>query len=405
MKWIGTVAAAIAMLALAGPAFGDVLDDNPAAASRQPGDVYVFARGGDGQTYERHWTGSAFSDWSPLGGQASSGPGAAAYGANMNVFVRGTDDALWQDALINGAWSGWHSLGGTLTSAPAAIARRGTPYFDVVARGADNQIYHRFYSPSSGWSGWETIGGEATSAPTVVSHATGVVDVFVRGTDRGIYQKSWDGSKWGDWIALGGVASSAPVAITAAAGTVDLFVRGTDDTVFQKHYSPSSGWTGWQRLDGTKVDSGVGAVADGEAAIDLFARYQGGLAYKFQRASWGPWTPWGPVAPPAPPPAPAPDGQLRLNAGIRCTPPGGGLKVNIKVRHRKGHHNPRVKKVRFFVKHGPHRTDHKRPYVVRLQIDRPAGSKGRVFATVYFKRSKHGKLRHKTVSRRFVMCG
>ena len=133
----------------AAPARADVIDDNPAAASRGPGDVYVFARGGDGQTYERHWTGSAFSDWSTLGGQATSGPAAAPYGSAINVLVRGTDDALWQNSLLDGRWLGWHSLGGGLTSAPAATTRRGTQVFDVLVRGTDNQLHHRYYAPAT----------------------------------------------------------------------------------------------------------------------------------------------------------------------------------------------------------------------------------------------------------------
>jgi hypothetical protein len=111
-----------------------------------------------------------------------------------------------------------------------------------------------------------------------------------------------------------------------------------------------------------------------------------------------------PPPPPAPPSAPLPSGRVKLQAGIRCTPPGGLLKVNLKVRKRTGAKAPRVRKVVFFVKHGPRKTDRRRPYVVRLRIHRKAGTKGRVFARVFFKRPGSKKLRVKTVSRRFVMC-
>jgi hypothetical protein len=114
-----------------------------------------------------------------------------------------------------------------------------------------------------------------------------------------------------------------------------------------------------------------------------------------------------PLPPPPPPPAPAvpvPDGNVKLQAGIRCTPPGGRLKVNLKVRRRSGSRAPRVRKVVFFVKHGPRKVDRHRPYVVRLRLNREAGTKGRVYARVYFKRPGSKKLRKKTVSRRFVMC-
>jgi hypothetical protein len=42
---------------------------------------------------------------------------------------------------------------------------------------------------------------------------------------------------------------------------------------------------------------------------------------------------------------------------------------------------------------------------VRLRLHRPAGQKGRVYARVYFRRAGSKKLRTKTVSRRFAMCG
>ena len=41
---------------LAVTASADVLDDNPATASRGPGDQWVFARASNGETLVRHWT-------------------------------------------------------------------------------------------------------------------------------------------------------------------------------------------------------------------------------------------------------------------------------------------------------------------------------------------------------------
>jgi hypothetical protein len=116
-------------------------------------------------------------------------------------------------------------------------------------------------------------------------------------------------------------------------------------------------------------------------------------------------------APPAPPPAPAPapvaplpDGKVSLNAGLRCTPPGGLLRVSVKVRKRSGRATPRVKRILFYIRKGARRTDHRRPYTVRLRVHRAAGTRGRVYARVYYRRAGSKKLHKKTVSRRFVMC-
>ncbi len=124
--------------------------------------------------------------------------------------------------------------------------------------------------------------------------------------------------------------------------------------------------------------------------------------------SWDPPAPAAPPPPPPPSPAPAaavPDGRVRLQAGIRCTPPGGRLKVNLKVRKRAGRRAPRVRRVVFFIRGGARRVDRRRPYVSRLRVHRPAGSRGRVYARVVYKRPGSKRLRRKTVSRRFVMCG
>ena len=76
------------------------------------------------------------------------------------------------------------------------------------------------------------------------------------------------------------------------------------------------------------------------------------------------------------PPTPLPDGNVALNAGIRCTPPGGLLRVSVKVRKRAGRPAPRVQRIFFYVRNGPRRTDRHKPYTVRLRLHRPAGPEG-----------------------------
>ena len=95
---------------------------------------------------------------------------------------------------------------------------------------------------------------------------------------------------------------------------------------------------------------------------------------------------------------------MRLRAGIRCTPPGGRLRVSLRVRPRPGRPAPRVLRVVFFARGGPRKVDRRAPYVARLRVDRPAGQRGRVFARVAYRRAGSQRVRHKTVSRRFVMC-
>ncbi len=54
---------------------------------------------------------------------------------------------------------------------------------------------------------------------------------------------------------------------------------------------------------------------------------------------------------------------------------------------------------------GPRRTDHRRLYAVRMRLNLPAGTRGRVYARIYFTHGRSRKVHAKTVSRTFTICG
>ena len=122
--FLALLACSIALLAAA-PAGADVVDDDPAIAAQGLGDMRLFVRGRDGALWTRSWNGSAWSGWSSLGGQLTSGPAAMARpGGIYDVFVRGTDNAIHHRAFTPaGGWSNWASLGGTFISGPGATFR------------------------------------------------------------------------------------------------------------------------------------------------------------------------------------------------------------------------------------------------------------------------------------------
>jgi hypothetical protein len=405
------------LLLTAVPARADVLDDNPAAVSRGPGDIVVVARGADGAIYERHLEGGNWTAWSSIGGVTTSGPAAAAYGDSIHVFALGTRYGVHENVLRAGTWSGWTALGGAGTSAPAAVARRGTNLLDLAVRSTNNGIYLKTFQPGSGWTPWSGLGGNLSSAPSLESQHDGYLNVFARGSDGSLYQRAWNGTAWRGWESRGGGLIGAPSAIARRADAVDIFVRGAASGLWQKSWTNTTSWIDWHVLDARPLDSTPAAVSDTEGHIVLFARSGASILVKEWRAGvgWSAWSDWGPVAPPpppAPPPAPAPpppppprDGLARLQTGVRCTPPGGRLKVSLKIHKRSGAAKPRVRRVVFFVRNGPRRTDHHAPFVARLRLNRPAGSRGRVYARAFYTRKASRKVRHRTVSRAFVMCG
>ena len=107
-------------------------------------------------------------------------------------------------------------------------------------------------------------------------------------------------------------------------------------------WTPAAGWSAWALLDSTPIDSSPAAGGDGPSHEWLVARGGSGLLLQGVdgERGLGPWTDLGPARRARRRPrrcrtAP-PDGEVSLEAGVRCTPPGGKLRVNVTVRKPKG---------------------------------------------------------------------
>jgi hypothetical protein len=274
-------------------------------------------------------------------------------------------------------------------------------------------MFLKTFQPGSGWSNWSPLGGGFTNGPALNSQDPTVLNVWGRGLDGQLFQRAWNGSAWSDWMPLGGYLTGAPSVVSRTENHVDVFVRGAGRDSFEKYWHGGTGWTGWFPLDSRPLDSTPVAGSDAPGHLVLFARSGSTLLIKEWRdtSGWTAWTDWGLVAAPAPPaptpaPAPAPrDGLASLRAGLRCTPPGGRLVVKLTIHKRAGMPRAHIRRVVFYVRNGPRRVDRHRPYRVRLRLRRKAGTKGRVFARVFYTRAGSKKVHRKTVSRPFVMCG
>jgi hypothetical protein len=410
------VGAALCLLD-ASSARADVYDDNPATASRGPGDLWVFARASDGSILGKVRNSEGWSNWLSLGGNSTSGPAAVGYDNSILVFIRGTDGGIYQNTIDStNHWGGWKALGGGVAaSAPGVATRRGSRIVDMAVRGTDNAIWHRWFAPGSGWSAYGSIEGNLTSAPTLASQASGIVNIWARGTDAAVYQRSWDGTQWVAWSTLGGGIDGAPAAVSRTDNLINLYVRGSGNGLFARSWNGSA-WSDWFLLDGAPISSAPAAAGDGPNHEWVVARGGNGVVLKewTANAGWSVWQELGKVelpvvapTPPGPPAsAPLPVGHVSLRTGIACTPAAGLLRVSVAIKKPKGKSKPRVTKIVFFTKGMGRRirTDRKAPFEVHLQINRPAGSTGRVYARVYYKRTAHGKTFRKVVSRRYKVC-
>jgi FG-GAP-like repeat len=330
---------------------------------------------------------------------------------------------------------------------PAGSARAdwsGDAHADVLAVGPGEQLLLYRGNGAGGWAtgsaepigtGWGAFDAmlspgdfSGDDRPDLLVRRTDGALLMYRGNGAGGFVTGMGepvGSGWGPFTAL-----LAPGDFSGD-GEPDVLARHPDGGLLLYRGNGAGGWvtgagerigSGWQGF--TSVLAGGDFSGDGKP--DVLARQPDGALLLYRGNGAGGWVTgageqigsgWGPLGlvtlaaqwrppppPPTPPSAPVPDGRVRLSAGIGCTPPGGRLRVSLRVRRRPGRPAPRVRKVVFFTRGGARKTDRRRPYVVRLPVNRPAGATGRVYARVTYRREGSRRLRHKTVSRRFVMC-
>ena len=233
----------------------NAVDSGPGVVDTGNGGT-IFFRGADGQLWMR-WVGST-AEAVPLGGQIIGEPDATTWGGGrIDVVARGTDNAVWHRWYDGGNWGPWESLGGGSFFSPSTVSWGGGR-LDVFVTGTDQQLWQKAWSPG-GWTSWIPMGGGLSSAPDAAAWAPNRLDLVARGLDGALWHRAWYG-EWGGWESLGGQILGGGAAVSSTAGRLDIIVRGTDDTVFRKTWN--AGWTGWSPFGGGKTDSDPDAMAN-----------------------------------------------------------------------------------------------------------------------------------------------
>jgi hypothetical protein len=206
----------------------------------------------------------------------------------------------------------WVSLGGVATSAPGA-ASRGATTADVFVRGTDGGMWRDFWNGTM-WTGWAPYGGGLTSGPGAVSWDSNRIDVFVRGTDNQMWHKWWDGTAWRGWEPLGGQLVGGPDVSSRGPNRLDVFARGTDNQLWHKWFD-GAGWHNWEPLGGV-LTSDPTAVSWGVNRIDVFGRgTDNALWHKwFDGVRWSGWERLGGILASAPSVASCTPGHLDVFA-------------------------------------------------------------------------------------------
>jgi len=220
---------------------------------------------------------------------AAQSPATSA--ANQSVTFAGESSyqAYNSSALSFAAtWGAWSNLGGILApgTGPAVCAQDANS-LDVFVVGTDHGLWHKHYQSTSGWGNCESLGGILTSSPAAASPASGKIDVFVRGTDSGLWQVEYNNGGWHSWTSLGGIMypGTGPAASSWGSGRLDVFVVGTDLGLWHQGYNGA--WSGWESLGGI-LTSSPAAASPASGKIDVFVRgtdsglwettYSGGLS-------------------------------------------------------------------------------------------------------------------------------
>jgi hypothetical protein len=107
-----------------------------------------------------------------------------------------------------------------------AATCRGPSNIDIIAIGADSQMYHNLWDGKSWQRGWDSLGGSfASLSPSLVSWGQDHLEAF--GIDiqtSTLLRKTWDGDSWEDeWSKLEGAMFDGPVAVDSWVGMRLLF--------------------------------------------------------------------------------------------------------------------------------------------------------------------------------------
>jgi len=241
---------------------GDAGTGKPAVVSYSPGILNVFQRGTNNALWTKYYTASqGWVGWSSLGGNMASDPCTCTWRGGTNwifVFYKGTGGKMieryyntitgWESGEITNSVALPMIAGGNITCCSYAYG-----YINFFCRGTNNALWTYYYSPA-GWStAWTSLAGTISSDPGAAAWGMSHIDVFANTTSSGMYHIQFTTSGWSAWSGIGLVApgANAPCVCSYASGILNVFARGTNNAIWTKYYA-SGAWSGsWTSLGDT----------------------------------------------------------------------------------------------------------------------------------------------------------
>ena len=189
----------------------------------------------------------------------------------------------------------------------APLLCNGTGVIQGVHSGKDgSDIFSTGVESTETWSAeWITnVAVDYVNEPmvSVTSWGPNRFDLFARGTDGAIYQKTAENNQWYPstfgWNYLGGFLTGTPEAVAWGSGRVDIFMRGGDPNpqtdafssmVLHHLYWNGSSWN-WQQISSVGLASHPVAVSWGANRLDVFALTSTGYIGHFYSSNGVNWT-------------------------------------------------------------------------------------------------------------------
>ncbi len=233
--------------------------------------------------------------WAPnwfsvAGGVAAPGTSItsiARYPQHLDAFCIGTDmriySSWWDIARAANGWAPWFSVAGGIAApgTSVTVVARNPNHLDLFVVGSDHGVYSIWWDANGGWAkNWFRVSNLTAAANTsvaAIARNPNHLDLFVVGADMRIYSIWWDAS--GGWAAKwfnvsGGVAApgTSITALNRNPNHIDVFAVGSNHGIFSTWWDASTGWANWFQVAGgfAAPNSSIAAIARTPTHLDLF---------------------------------------------------------------------------------------------------------------------------------------
>ena len=286
-----------------GPMTTVKLTGNPGAVSWGLGRIDIFTRGTDGGLWQKWYDTQAggWQAWSSLDVPIASSPTVASWGSGrLDIFYADSSGGLghyWYDTQAGG-WQTAESLGQpspnvTIVGNPGAVSW-GSLRLDIFARGSDNSLWQKTYNgQGTGWQPWVKLGGWMVSSPSPTTWGPGRLDVFATGPAGDLEHFWYIDNVWHPAESLGMPSSSVtlstgPGGASWSNGRLDVFSRGSDGVLWQKWFD-ATGWHSWERFTGV-LESSPSISSWAPLRLDEFSTGpDSDLQHYWYGGYWGNW--------------------------------------------------------------------------------------------------------------------